>query len=50
VGWAEGDLKTHQRRIALDAETLTVLREHIARIRARAAPEEPPLQPLPLVM
>ena len=31
AGWAEGDLKTHQqRRIALDAETAAVLREHRA--------------------
>ena len=35
--WVEGDLKTHQqRRIALDAETVEVLREHIERCRARA--------------
>ncbi len=38
LGWAESDLKTHQqRRIALDAETVTVLREQIARCRARAS-------------
>ncbi|WP_214371415.1 tyrosine-type recombinase/integrase [Pseudonocardia sp. H11422] len=38
AGWTEGDLKTHQqRRIALDAETVTVLREHIARARTRAS-------------
>ncbi|WP_219419670.1 tyrosine-type recombinase/integrase [Pseudonocardia nigra] len=37
AGWVEGDLKTHQqRRIALDAETVAVLREHIARCSARA--------------
>jgi integrase len=37
-GWAEGDLKTHQqRRIALDAETAAVLREHVKRCRERAA-------------
>ena len=35
AGWVEGDLKTHQqRRIALDAETIAVLREHVARCRA----------------
>jgi integrase len=38
VGWAEGDLKTHQqRRIALDSQTAGVLREHVARCRSRAS-------------
>lgn len=38
LGWAESDLKTHQqRRIALDADTVTVLREQIARCCARAS-------------
>ncbi len=38
AGWGEGDLKTHQqRRIALDAETVTVVQEHIERCAARAA-------------
>jgi integrase len=38
AGWAEGDLKTHQqRRIALDVESVAVLREHIERCRVRAA-------------
>lgn len=38
AGWSEGDLKTHQqRRIALDVETVAVLREHIERCRQRAA-------------
>ncbi|MGD9530039.1 MAG: tyrosine-type recombinase/integrase [Pseudonocardia sp.] len=38
AGWVEGDLKTHQqRRIALDAETAVVLREHIERCDERAA-------------
>ena len=38
VGWGEGELKTHQqRRIALDAETAAVLREHVGRCRERAA-------------
>ncbi|MHA6795932.1 tyrosine-type recombinase/integrase [Pseudonocardia bannensis] len=38
AGWVEGDLKTHQqRRIALDAETVVVLREHIDRCDERAA-------------
>lgn len=38
TGWVEGDLKTHQqRRIALDAETAAVLREHIERCDERAA-------------
>ncbi|MEK6442180.1 tyrosine-type recombinase/integrase [Pseudonocardia sp. T1-2H] len=38
AGWIEADLKTHQqRRIALDAETVEVLRRHIERLRARAA-------------
>ena len=33
-GWVEGDLKTHQqRRIALDPETVDVLREHMVRSR-----------------
>ncbi len=37
-GWVEGDLKTHQqRRIALDAETVAVLREHVDRCKERAA-------------
>lgn len=37
AGWAEADLKTHQqRRIALDAETVLVLRQQIERCRARA--------------
>ena len=37
-GPAEGDLKTHQqRRIALDAETAAVLRDHRARCETRAA-------------
>lgn len=37
AGWTEADLKTHQqRRIALDAETVAVLRDHLARCRARA--------------
>ena len=37
AGWVEADLKTHQqRRIALDAETVTVLRQQIERCRARA--------------
>jgi integrase len=37
-GWVEGDLKTHQqRRIALDAETVEVLRQHIERSSRRAA-------------
>jgi integrase len=36
-GWAEGDLKTHQqRRIAIDAETADVLREHRERCEGRA--------------
>ena len=36
AGWAEGDLKSHQqRRIALDPETVAVLREQIERCRAR---------------
>lgn len=34
----EAELKTHQQRpVALDAETATILREHIARFRVRAA-------------
>jgi integrase len=38
AGWTEGDLKTHQqRRIALDAETAAVLREHRARWAERLA-------------
>lgn len=38
VGWAEGDLKTHQqRRIALDSETADILRDHIGHCRARAS-------------
>jgi len=38
AGWVEGDLKTHQqRRIALDAETVTVLRQHLERCASRAA-------------
>lgn len=44
-GWIEGDLKTHQqRRIALDPETVAVLKEHRARYeaRARALGAEPP--------
>jgi integrase len=37
VGWVEADLKTHQqRRIALDAGTVVVLREQIERCRTRA--------------
>jgi integrase len=37
AGWIEADLKTHQqRRIALDAETVLVLRQQIERCRARA--------------
>jgi integrase len=37
-GWGKGDLKTHQqRRIALDDETIAVLKEHIERITQRAA-------------
>lgn len=37
AGWVEADLKTHQqRRIALDAETVLVLRQQIERCRARA--------------
>jgi len=37
AGWVEADLKTHQqRRIALDAETVVVLRQQIERCRARA--------------
>jgi len=37
AGWVEADLKTHQqRRIALDAETVTVLNQQIERCRARA--------------
>jgi integrase len=36
-GWTEGDLKTHQqRRIALDTETATALREHLDQCRLRA--------------
>ncbi len=36
--WIEADLKTHQqRRIALDSETVVVLREYIERRRAQAA-------------
>ena len=35
--WIEADLKTHQqRRIALDPETVTVLREYVERRRAQA--------------
>ncbi|SDH03158.1 tyrosine-type recombinase/integrase [Pseudonocardia oroxyli] len=35
-GWGEGDLKTHQqRRIALDDETVAVLKEQVARLQAR---------------
>lgn len=38
AGWVEADLKTHQqRRIALDAGTVEVLQEHVARCRRRAA-------------
>jgi integrase len=38
VGWAEGDLKTHQqRRIALDSQTATVLGEHVIRCRSLAS-------------
>jgi len=37
TGWVEGDLKTHQqRRIALDPETVDVLREHLERCARRA--------------
>ena len=37
-GWVEGDLKTHQqRRIALDPETVDVLREHLERCAREAA-------------
>ncbi|QNG55119.1 site-specific integrase [Pseudonocardia petroleophila] len=37
AGWLEADLKTHQqRRIALDAETVLVLRQQIERCRVRA--------------
>jgi integrase len=37
AGWVEGDLKTHQqRRIAIDAETADVLREHRERCERRA--------------
>jgi integrase len=36
-GWSEGDLKTHQqRRIAIDADTAEVLREHRERCESRA--------------
>ncbi|MEN3299722.1 tyrosine-type recombinase/integrase, partial [Pseudonocardia sp.] len=35
-GWGEGDLKTHQQcRIALDDETVAVLKEQVARLEAR---------------
>lgn len=38
AGWGEGDLKTHQqRRIALDAATVSIVQEHIERCAARAA-------------
>lgn len=37
AGWIEADLKTHQqRRIALDAETVLVLRQQVERRRSRA--------------
>ncbi len=37
AGWIEADLKTHQqRRIALDAETVLMLRQQIERCQARA--------------
>ncbi|MDT0352922.1 tyrosine-type recombinase/integrase [Pseudonocardia charpentierae] len=37
-GWAEGGLKTHQqRRIALDLETVDVLRDHMDRCASEAA-------------
>lgn len=37
AGRTEAELKTHQqRRIALDTETVAILRDHLARCRARA--------------
>ncbi|WP_433503707.1 tyrosine-type recombinase/integrase [Pseudonocardia halophobica] len=46
VGWGEGGSKTHQqRRIALDAETASVLRDQLARVRRRAEQIQVELSP-----